>query len=248
MNSPIPKRIIQTGSPTHLSVLEKACRANVRLMNLGFEYLYFDDNAVNDFVAREFPQYQDTFQSFRFPIQKYDFFRYLAVYHFGGFYFDLDLLLCENLSDLLECSCVFPFERITFNKYLRRKYGMDWELGNYAFGARPRHPFIRAIVNNCVKAQMEPEWSKLMVNSVPWLFRRNAYVLCGTGPGLVSRTYAENPDIRSDVKVLFPEDRYDRKTWHHFGRYGTHLMKSTWRKPRSKLYIYIWNYIMVPKK
>jgi hypothetical protein len=35
--------------------------------------------------------------------------------------------------------------------------------------------------------------------------------------------------------VLFPEDVCDRRTWHHFGRFGVHLMDGTWRKPRGFL-------------
>jgi len=242
MNSRIPKRIIQTGKTADLCMLEKAAVANIRLLNPDFENLYFDDKAVNDFIGRKFPEYEKTFQSFRFPIQKYDFFRYLAVYHFGGFYFDLDLFLVENLSDLLKYTCVFSFERITLNRYLRRTLKIDWEIGNYAFGAAAGHPFIRKIIDNCVRAQVEPAWREMMVKSAPWLFREDAQVLCTTGPGLVSRTYSENPDSRVDVKILFPENRYDRNSWYLFGRYGVHLMESSWRRRRSRLYNFLRNY------
>jgi inositol phosphorylceramide mannosyltransferase catalytic subunit len=81
------------------------------------------------------------------PIQRYDFFRYLAVYRLGGFYFDTDVILPSGLEDLLHFSRVFPFEHISIHSYLYNEYGMDWEVGNYAFGAAPGHPFLEAIIS-----------------------------------------------------------------------------------------------------
>ena len=45
-------------------------------------------------------------------------------------------------------------------------------------------------------------------------------MLATTGPGLVSRTLAEYPAAGEQVKVLFPEDIFDRNSWHCFGAYG----------------------------
>src|SRR5262247_3430126 len=140
MISRIPKRIIQTNKSLDLSLLEKAAVANVRLLNPDFEYLFFDDRQVEEFIDAEFPQYRPVFDSFPVRIQRYDFFRYLAVYRFGGFYFDTDVLLTSSLEDLLGFSCVFPFEEMTLHRFLRKKYGMDWEIGNYGFGAAAGHP------------------------------------------------------------------------------------------------------------
>lgn len=242
MNKKIPRRIIQTGKSLNLDMMEKVSSANVKLINPDFEYLYFTDKDVRDFVGRQFPQYKKMFNSFRFNIQKYDFFRYLAIYHFGGFYFDLDMLLCENLSSLLDHSCVFPFERIGINQYLPKTFNMRWDIGNYAFGAVPGHPFIGAIINNCEKAQGEPDWSQKMLKSIPWIFRKDAYVLCTTGPGLVTRTFAENKDLQSSVTILMPGSIHNRENWNRFGKYGIHVMLSSWRKRRNPFFNLIWRY------
>jgi inositol phosphorylceramide mannosyltransferase catalytic subunit len=231
----IPKRIIQTGKSFDLPLLSKAAVANIRLLNPEFEYLFFDDIQVNQFIKEKFPEYQGVFNTFDRPIQRYDFFRYLAVYHFGGFYFDLDVFLSSNLSDLLSFSCVFPFEELTIHKFLRRTYGMDWEIGNYAFGAAAGHPFIEAIIQNCVKAQRDPKWPEAMMASIPRMLRENFYVFNTTGPGLVSRTLAEYPDAGRQVKVLFPENVCNSIYWHHFGSFGVHLMEGTWYKHKSLL-------------
>ncbi len=103
-------------------------------------------------------------------------FRYLAVYRFGGFYFDTDVLLASSLEDLLGLDCVFPFEELTLHSFLRDAYGMDWEIGNYAFGAAARHPFLDAIIKNCVRAQQHPEWAEAMMKSIPRVFRGDFFV------------------------------------------------------------------------
>ena len=237
MNSRIPKRIIHIwgGGKHDLSLVSKAAVVNVKLLNPDFEYMFFDDPGIETFTKKHFPEYQNVFRSFRMPIQRYDFFRYLAVFHYGGFYLDLDVLLVSSLSSLLKFGCVFPFEELTLYKFLRRKYGMDWEIGNYAFGAAAGHPFILAIIENCVRAQKEPEWAKAMMKSIPWIFRKDFYIFNTTGPGLVSRTLAEYPLAAKQVKVLFPENVCDSANWHRFGTFGVHLMSGTWLERKGVL-------------
>jgi hypothetical protein len=230
----IPTRIIQTAKHRTLSLKQRAMAANLRLLNPDYECIFFDNLDVERFIDQEFPQYRPVFDAFRFPIQRYDFFRYLAVYRLGGFYFDLDVLLASDLSSLLPSGCVFPFEGLTFSSLLR-SYGMDWEVGNYAFGAIAGHPFLGAVIENCVRAQKDPSWVKPMMRGVPPFSRDAHAVLYTTGPGLVSRTLAENPALAKTVTVLFPDDVCDARTWNRFGNFGVHLMEGTWRPPSSFL-------------
>jgi inositol phosphorylceramide mannosyltransferase catalytic subunit len=247
MSYRIPKRIIQTGRQPEQPLPIRAFMANVRLLNPDYEYLFFDDGRVEEFIAKEFPQYRPVFESFQVPIQRYDFFRYLAVYHYGGFYLDLDVLLGSGLSTLLERGCVFPFERLTFSHRLRTELRMDWEIGNYAFGAAAGHPFLEAIIKNCVRAQSDPLWVKSMIRGTPPLDRDLYSIFYSTGPGLCSRTLAENPELARTVTVLVPDDVCDVRNWYHFGEYGVHLMNSSWRPERGfvtgRLGYYHWRWM-----
>src|SRR5436190_9078573 len=225
----IPRQIIQTGKSRVLTGAAKAAAANLSLLHPDWNFLFFDDADVRKFIAREFPEYESVFNAFPRNIQRYDFFRYLAVYRLGGFYFDLDVFLWQSLDSLLEHDSVFTFEELTVNRHLREQHRMDWELGNYAFGARADSPFLKAVIENCVRAQREPSWVAPMMQGIPRLFRTDLAVLNTTGPGLVTRTFAENPELARDVKVLFPEDVCDSQQWHHFGTYGVHLMEGSWR-------------------
>ena len=230
----IPRRIIQTGPPK-LSMLLRAAMQTVRLLHPEFEYEFFDDTRVEAFIQDHFPKYRKVYDSFPYRIQRYDFFRYLAVYRLGGFYLDLDVFLVRDLSPLLDSECVFPFEELTSIQYLWRQFRLDWQLGNYAFGAAPGNPFLEAVIENCVRAQSDPDWVRPMLKGIPHLFHKEFYVLNTTGPGLVTRTLGENRDLAAGVNVLFPEDVREPKTWHHFGEFGVHDMAGTWRGKKSVL-------------
>jgi inositol phosphorylceramide mannosyltransferase catalytic subunit len=243
MTEKIPKRIIQvwgalsatsaaatTDKSADLPLFAKASAASMRSLNPDYEYLFFDDSRIEQLIDAEFRQYRPVFNSFPKRIQRYDFFRYLAVYHFGGFYFDTDVFLASGLDSLLEHGCVFPFEHLSVHRFLYEQYEMDWEIGNYGFGAAAGHPFLEAVIKNVVRAQQEPDWPGAMLKSIPRMFRSDYFVLDTTGPGLVSRTLAEYPGACEQVKVLFPEDVCDPKSWFCFGDYGVHLQVSSWRK------------------
>ena len=230
----IPKLIIQTGPP-RLPLLLQSALANVKLLHPSFEYVFFDDARVESFVQEFFPEHREIFHTFRFRIQKYDFFRYLAIYQYGGFYLDLDVFLARELTPLLEAGCVFPFEELTPSQFLREQFRMDWHIGNYAFGAAPGHPFIAAIIENCLRARRDAAWVSPMMKGIPRLFQEQFYILNTTGPGLVSRTLAENPQLAGEVRILFPEDVRERDSWHQFGDFGVHQMEGSWRGRESFL-------------
>jgi len=235
MQIPIPKRIIQTGKEPPQSMRLRGMVSNLRLLNPDFEYLFFDDSDVERLIDNDFPQYRSVFDSFRYPIQRFDFFRYLAVFRYGGFYFDLDVLSASGLSPLLDYGCVFSFEGLTYSRFLRSNYNMDWEIGNYAFGAAPGHPFVNAIIDNCVRAQRDPDWVEPMMRGLPRLSKPEFYVLYTTGPGLVTRTLVENPELARSVKILFPDDVCDFDKWNRFGEFGVHLMDASWRPKTGRI-------------
>jgi mannosyltransferase OCH1-like enzyme len=229
----IPKRILQTDKSRHLPPLQRAAVESVRLHNPDFEHLFFEDPDVEAFFDQHAPEYRKLYNSFPFRIQKYDFFRYVAVYKLGGFYFDTDMVLAAGLSDLTGYGCVFPFERLTWSAYLRSQYRMDWEIGNYAFGAAAGHPFLAAVIQNCARAQAEPQWAAMMTRSLPRVLREELEVIYTTGPGLVSRTLAEYSGQEHAVRVLFPANVCDKRYWNLFGDYGVHLGSGSWRVAHS---------------
>jgi len=68
---------------------------------------------------------------------------------------------------------------------------------------------------------------------LPMLSKAEFLVLNTTGPGLVSRTLAENTDLAATVTVLFPDDVCNFENWNRFGEFGIHLMEGSWRTQTS---------------
>jgi hypothetical protein len=229
----IPELIIQTGPP-ELPLLLRAAIVNVKLLHPEFEHRFYDDAMIDAFLAEHFPEYKNDYLSFRFRIQRYDFFRYLVIYKFGGFYLDLDVFLARNLTPLLTSKCVFPFEELAENVYFSKRFEMDWQIGNYAFGAEPGHPFLAAVIENCLRAKRGSAWVRPMMEGVPRILKNDVYVLNTTGPGMLSRTLAENPQFAPIINILFPDDVCNCSSWYQFGDYGVHSMAGSWR-PRSRV-------------
>jgi len=197
MHDKIPARIIHVSCPpageSQLSLLQQAALANARALHPNFEHVLFGNAEMEEFVREEFPECRAAMASFSQRIQRADFFRYLAVYRLGGFYFDLDVLLARNISPLLDHTCVLSFEELTLNKFLRRSYGMDWEVANYAFGAAPQNAFIGALIENCLRFVREPAWGYQMMQGVPRAIRDVLLVPFTTGPGIYDRTTIRTP-------------------------------------------------------
>ena len=239
MTNKIPARIIhvhcpQAGESPELPLLNQAAIAHAKSLHPDFEHVLFGRREMEEFVREELPEFQAAMASFSQPIQRFDFFRYLAVYRLGGFYFDLDVLLARSVRPLLNHKCVFSFEELTVSDFLRRRYGMDWEVANYAFGAAPQNPFVGALIENCVRVLSEPSWPQQMMQGVPRAIRELLVAPFSTGPGMVSRTLAENPHLAKDVTILFPEDVCDESTWHQFGNFGVHLQQGGWRSRHGR--------------
>lgn len=231
----IPPRLIQTAPSRDLAPAARAAVAGLRLHHPDWDYLFFDDADLTRFVATEFPEHRALLDEFTHPVQRADFFRYLAVYRLGGFYLDLDVFLEAPLENLRSLGAVFPFEELSLNRHLREAHGIDWEIGNYAFGATAGHPFLSAVIRDCVKARRDRSWREPMFRGIPRWFHRDFEVLNTTGPGLLTRTLAENPDTAARVTVLQPTpdcDVCNPENWHRFGQHGVHLMAGTWR-PRT---------------
>ena len=62
MMEKIPRRIIQTEKSRDLPLLAKASATNLRLLNPTFEYSFFDNTQVEEFIDSEFPQYRPVFE------------------------------------------------------------------------------------------------------------------------------------------------------------------------------------------
>lgn len=77
-------------------------RDNILKTNPNYRYILWSFDDAKHFIKLHYPEYY-TFICCKTnrPIIKCDFFRYLILFHFGGFYMDLDFTVIRNLDELI---------------------------------------------------------------------------------------------------------------------------------------------------
>lgn len=85
-NFPVPPVLhyIHLGPPSRRNKTLTACRASCMDMHPQYEFRLWTDENADEFVAREFPEMVDTWNSYRYRIQRADSLRYMVLYVYGG--------------------------------------------------------------------------------------------------------------------------------------------------------------------
>ena len=208
--------VIQTWKNTELIQQHYDLVMKMRSLNPDVKNLFFTDENINQFLLMFFPTYYETFQKFKYNIQRIDFFRYLAVYHYGGLYLDLDIDIYNSFDDLDRTKAIFPVE----TKDLESGNIL---VGNYAFYAPARHPFLLHIIN-CIVNPIVTDSEIAAAQKGHGDPKEHVYVYFTTGPELVTKAYHSYQG--NDVILLEPEGEYKKDC---FGKYGRHMSFGTWK-------------------
>ena len=199
---------------------------SVRTINPSFNYMFFNKEKIDEFLKAEYPEYYVTYTKLPVNIQKVDFFRYIAMYHYGGFYFDLDITALEPLDELLSYECVFPIdnfidpEMCSMKRYKDYcKKNMDYLLGQYAFAAKPRHAFFRVLIEGIHKNI--DQYIRTFKTKKYEVFEDFIYET--TGPDYVTDQYMAFNKKESITILEYPERQY-------FGKYARHSYKGSWKE------------------
>ena len=246
----IPKIIIQTWKTNEISGKIGNLINKLKYNNPNFEYKFYTDDDIVEFIKTKYPEYYSTFISFEYTIQKIDFFRLICVYHYGGFYFDIDMEINKSIEPLCKYDCVFPKESDINDDLLNFKnQNMNILLGNYAFGASPKNSFIKLCIDNIINKRIKlsdipnnnDRFESYVENTPSHMKKSQSYidhVLYTTGPVLVSQSYIDY-NFKDKIKIieLTPFKIYT------FGDYGKHLEIGTWKgmeniKTRDKNMVY----------
>lgn len=220
----IPKIIIQTWISDNLPDIYKKSQENIKLLHPDFEYKFFNDDDMTNFIdnCKTFPDLSKTLNKLNLlKIQLIDIFRMIVIYEFGGFYFDMDVLLHSSLHNLLNYRLVIPYEK-TYNVVVDNRQIIKNKFGNYGFGAEPKSPVIKDIID------------KIIINCMVIPFNNSYdYVYNTTGPHAIT-SVIENIPIDKKYLLLKPTNWPAENSWHRFGDYGKHIMTGTWKNKHNK--------------
>ena len=215
----IPKLIIQTWKDNEIPEKYRDLLKKLRDKNRGFNYMFYTDENIKTFMENHYPEYISVFNQFEYPIQRVDFFRYLVIYTFGGFYFDLDMDIDCSLEPLLNNDAVFPKEWRKNGDPILQEQNMPFLLGNYAFGAKAGNFFLKKIIDNIVSTRIPRE-------KIP--DKKDKIVFYTTGPVMVTQSLIDYLLITDVPKITILEPT--PKFFHaRFGNYGSHKMMGSWK-------------------
>jgi mannosyltransferase OCH1-like enzyme len=95
-----PKNIFQTWKTKEVPDIWKKGQQSIIDKNPNWNYVLLTD-ADNDKIVKEnFPDFYQTYISFKYPIQRADAIRYCVLYLYGGIYLDLDYI-CNKSFDTI---------------------------------------------------------------------------------------------------------------------------------------------------
>jgi mannosyltransferase OCH1-like enzyme len=208
----IPKIIHQTyvneSIPEHWKGPQQSCLD----LHPDYEYKLWTDKKSREFIAAEYPWFLETFDAYRYPIQRADAIRYFVLHHFGGIYIDLDDGCNRSLDPLL-----------AYPAWVRRT--VPTGISNDAMGSIPRHPFFLKAIDSL------PDYNRRWV--LPYIT-----VMASTGPlylSLIWRHYSNtNPQGMDRLRILFP-DEYNNHPWSFF----THHLGNSWHRNDVKLIFWL---------
>lgn len=236
----IPKRIIQTHRNADLHAEHRKTWID---LNPGFEYLFFDDAACDEFISRHYPEYSSTYEKLPLKAQKADFFRYLAIHHHGGFYADVDTICRQALQDYLDFDSTSFVAGIEMTpdlyKHGPRQYQEEYvaprQFLQWAFAASAGHPALAALA-----ATIHRTVSLLSREHLVELCASPRFVLETTGPIAFTQAIRYFTAFRpgSGIHVL-PQIYWGYSPWHNTdiqsGRHPDvkliHLFHGSWRSP-----------------
>ncbi|AJW04859.1 Sur1p [Saccharomyces cerevisiae YJM1401] len=125
----IPKIIHQTYKTEDIPEHWKEGRRKCLDLHPDYKYILWTDEMAYEFIKEEYPWFLDTFENYKYPIERADAIRYFILSHYGGVYIDLDDG-CERKLDPL----------LAFPAFLRKTSPLG--VSNDVMGSVPRHPFF----------------------------------------------------------------------------------------------------------
>jgi len=162
----IPRIIHQTFYERKLSGPLQANVDQLRALNPGWEYRFYDDDDIATFIKGNYPAWVwDYFERIdpRYGAARADFFRYLLMYKVGGMYLDIKSTAVRPLDSVL-----LPDDRFILSKWYlpngeyEHSDGFIYDLRHIPGGefqqwhilCAPGHPFMKAVLE-AVMANMD---------------------------------------------------------------------------------------------
>jgi mannosyltransferase OCH1-like enzyme len=176
----IPQKIHQTFKNNEMEpYMYESCMIN-KNMNPEYDYYYYNDNNVQNFIKNNYPQeYITAYKKIKPGAFKADFFRYLLLYKEGGVYIDCKSYTIKPLSEFIP-------KNSDFISFKDRPSGT---IMNGFMACVPNHPILKICIDMCLDNILNEKYG---INC-----------LDVTGPQTLGRAYNiyNNKDELSEIEI-----------------------------------------------
>ncbi len=141
----IPKIIHQiwSGIDEPLPSLFRSLGETWRENHPDWHYEFWDNDRINGFIHKFYPQYEEVYNDYPYNIQRWDAIRYLILDRMGGLYVDFDYECLENIEPLLsEKTCAFAMEPDIHVELFNK----EMMFNNALMASIPGHFFLKKVI------------------------------------------------------------------------------------------------------
>lgn len=198
-----------------------------------WQHMFWDDKSITRFLSMYYPAFLKTYNEYTLLHQKVDSARYFIVYHYGGFYVDMDTCSLKPLDDLLarypgaemlaSGISINSFERSIMNVV----FGKETFVNNGIFGCIRKCRFWPGLLLDLIKKRRQ---SKFLPDELK--------ISYSTGPSIFSKQYSR---FKNDPRIVvlpyyyfescFSTDPYCRVDDR---AYVYHAQSMTWQRDSIK--------------
>ena len=140
-----------------------------------WQYISWNNEMINDFIKRYYPQYWDIYTNFHYNIQRWDAIRYLILDKMGGMYVDYDYESLESMEKLLfDKECCFSLEPDVHSPQKGELF-----FNNAMMISVPEHFFMKKIISSVFSEKtLKHDWRD-----------KGPCIMNTAGPGMLVNQY-----------------------------------------------------------
>lgn len=187
----IPKIIWQTFKTNEVPLIMQEYVDSWITKNPEYEYRFYDDEDVKDFLQNNFPKYSEGYNMIKYGASKADLWRYLIMYKFGGVYADIDCKCINSLKKWVKPESEFVTQ-----------FGVNKDICQWLLISAPGNPiFLKAaekslenIINNNTTAShygFKLVNNEILISDDTPLLNFNDNVLAVAGPPVLQQMAEE---------------------------------------------------------
>ncbi|KAH9811140.1 family 32 glycosyltransferase [Melampsora americana] len=137
-NTSIPKIIHQTWKTEKIPDRWLPVRSTCAALHSDWEYVLWTDQSGRELIQTHYPWFLDTFDGYKYPIQRADAVRYFVLHQYGGVYMDLDI------------GCLRPMDSLISNPSFDLLLPQTIPVGvsNDLMFSSVGHPFMEYVINH----------------------------------------------------------------------------------------------------